>query len=38
MVYHDPLALPVIGRALTEAYLPTMSIRHTARLLRGVIG
>lgn len=38
MVYHDPLALPVIGRALTEAYMPTMSIRHTARLLRGVIG
>lgn len=38
MMYHDPLALPVIGRALTEAYMPTMSIRHTARLLRGVIG
>lgn len=38
MMYHDPLALPVIGRALTEAYMPTMSLRHTARLLRGVIG
>ena len=38
MMYHDPLALPVIGRALTEAYMPTMSLRHTARLVRGVIG
>lgn len=38
MMYHDPLALPVIGRALTKAYMPTMSIRHTARLLRGVLG
>jgi lysylphosphatidylglycerol synthetase-like protein (DUF2156 family) len=38
MMYHDPLALPVIGRALAEAYMPTMSLRHTARLLRGVIG
>lgn len=37
MMYHDALALPVIGRAVTEAYLPTMSIRHTARLLRGAI-
>lgn len=38
MMYHDPLALPAIGRALTEAYLPTMSLRGTARLLRGAIG
>lgn len=38
LMYHDPLALPLIGRALTEAYMPTMSLRHTARLLRGAIG
>lgn len=36
ILYQDPLALPLIGRALAEAYLPTWSLRHTARLLRDV--
>lgn len=36
ILYQDPLALPLIGRALAEAYLPNWSVRHTARLLRDV--
>lgn len=36
ILYQDPLTLPLIGRALAEAYLPDWSLRHTARLLRDV--
>lgn len=37
MIYPDPLTLPAIGRALSEAYLPGLSVRQTARLLRGKV-
>ncbi|MBT2531765.1 DUF2156 domain-containing protein [Arthrobacter sp. ISL-48] len=35
LYYQDPLQLPAIGRALTRAYLPGLSLRQGARLLRG---
>ncbi|RKR30508.1 phosphatidylglycerol lysyltransferase domain-containing protein [Arthrobacter oryzae] len=38
MMYQDPLRLPSIGRAVTEAYMPNLSVRQTARLLRGIMG
>jgi lysylphosphatidylglycerol synthetase-like protein (DUF2156 family) len=38
ILYQDPLALPLIGRALAEAYLPNWSVRHTARLIRDITG
>ena len=34
LMYQDPLALPAIGRAVGEAYMPNMSVRSLARLLR----
>lgn len=34
LAYPDPLALPRIGRAITEAYTPGLTLRQTARLLR----
>lgn len=37
MYYQDPLQLPAIGRALTRAYLPGLSVPHTARLLRKLV-
>lgn len=33
-MYQDPLALPAIGRAVGEAYMPNMSVRSLARVLR----
>lgn len=38
MYYQDPLHLPAMGRALTRAYLPGLSVRHSARLLRTLVG
>jgi lysylphosphatidylglycerol synthetase-like protein (DUF2156 family) len=38
LYYQDPLQLPAIGRALTRAYLPGLSLRQGARLLRGRVG
>lgn len=38
MYYQDPLHLPAIGRALSRAYLPGLSVRHSARLLRSLVG
>ncbi|WP_426007569.1 phosphatidylglycerol lysyltransferase domain-containing protein [Paenarthrobacter sp. NyZ202] len=38
MYYQDPLDLPAMGRALTRAYLPGLSVRHSARLLRSLVG
>lgn len=37
LYYQDPLHLPAIGRALTRAYLPGMSVRQSARLLRRLV-
>ncbi|MBT2513967.1 bifunctional lysylphosphatidylglycerol flippase/synthetase MprF [Arthrobacter sp. ISL-30] len=37
MFYQDPLQLPAMGRALTRAYLPGLSVRHSARLLRKLV-
>ncbi len=34
MAYRDPLSLPVIGRAVGEAYMPNVSVRELTRLLR----
>ncbi|ALE06556.1 hypothetical protein AL755_15645 [Arthrobacter sp. ERGS1:01] len=34
MMYQDPLSLPAIGRAVGEAYMPNVSVRQLARLLR----
>lgn len=34
MMYQDPLALPAIGRAVGEAYMPNVSVGALARLLR----
>lgn len=34
MAYQDPLSLPAIGRAVGEAYMPNVSVRGLARLLR----
>lgn len=38
LYYQDPLQLPSIGRALTRAYLPGLSLRQGARLVRGLVG
>jgi lysylphosphatidylglycerol synthetase-like protein (DUF2156 family) len=38
MYYQDPLQLPAMGRALSRAYLPGLSVRHSARLLRSLVG
>ncbi|MFK0001267.1 bifunctional lysylphosphatidylglycerol flippase/synthetase MprF [Paenarthrobacter sp. NPDC090522] len=38
MYYQDPLHLPAMGRALSRAYLPGLSVRHSARLLRTLVG
>lgn len=38
MYYQDPLHLPAIGRALSRAYLPGLSVRQSARLLRTLVG
>ena len=38
LYYQDPLQLPAIGRALSRAYLPGLSIRQSARLLRTLVG
>jgi lysylphosphatidylglycerol synthetase-like protein (DUF2156 family) len=37
LYYEDPLQLPAIGRALSRAYLPGLSVRHSARLLRTLV-
>lgn len=37
LVYPDALDLPAIGNALSKAYLPGLSLRQTARLLRGLV-
>jgi phosphatidylglycerol lysyltransferase len=37
LYYQDPLQLPAIGRALTRAYLPGLSLRQGARLLRELV-
>ena len=34
MAYRDPFSLPVIGRAVGEAYMPNVSVRELTRLLR----
>lgn len=38
LYYQDPLQLPAMGRALSQAYLPGLSVRHSARLLRSPAG
>ena len=35
MAYPDPLALPAVGAALGRAYLPTLSVPQTVRILYG---
>ncbi|WP_223690428.1 bifunctional lysylphosphatidylglycerol flippase/synthetase MprF [Leifsonia poae] len=35
MAYPDPVALPAIGVALARAYLPQLSVRQAANLVRG---
>lgn len=37
LAYPDVLDLPAIGNALSRAYLPGLSIRQAARLLRGLV-
>lgn len=37
MYYQDTLHLPAIGRALAEAYLPGLTMRHRMRLLRSLV-
>lgn len=37
MYYQEPLHLPAIGRALSRAYLPGLSVRQSARLLRTLV-
>jgi lysylphosphatidylglycerol synthetase-like protein (DUF2156 family) len=34
LMYQDPLALPAIGLAVAQAYMPNISVRSVARLLR----
>lgn len=34
LMYQDPLALPAIAAAVGEAYMPSLSVRSLARLLR----
>lgn len=36
LAYPDATALPAIGVALIRAYLPTLSLRHASRLVRGL--
>jgi phosphatidylglycerol lysyltransferase len=38
LYYQDPLQLPAIGRALTRAYLPGLSLRQGVRLVRELVG
>jgi len=38
LYYQDPLQLPAMGRALSRAYLPDLSVRQSARLLRSLVG
>ncbi|WP_427016914.1 bifunctional lysylphosphatidylglycerol flippase/synthetase MprF [Pseudarthrobacter sp. P1] len=38
LYYQDPLALPAIGLAVSNAYLPGLSARQSASLLRRLIG
>ncbi|WP_427130584.1 bifunctional lysylphosphatidylglycerol flippase/synthetase MprF [Pseudarthrobacter sp. S9] len=38
LYYQDPLQLPAMGRALSRAYLPGLSVRQSARLLRTLVG
>ncbi|WP_426996228.1 bifunctional lysylphosphatidylglycerol flippase/synthetase MprF [Pseudarthrobacter sp. N5] len=37
LYYQDSLQLPAIGTALTRAYLPGLSVRQSARLLRELV-
>jgi lysylphosphatidylglycerol synthetase-like protein (DUF2156 family) len=37
LYYQDPLHLPAIGRALTRAYLPGLSLPQGARLVRKLV-
>jgi len=37
LYYQDPLQLPAVGRALSRAYLPDLSVRQSARLLRSLV-
>ena len=37
LYYQDPLHLPAIGRALTRAYLPGLSLPQGARLVRDLV-
>lgn len=37
LYYQDPLQLPAMGRALSRAYLPDLSVRQSARLLRTLV-
>lgn len=37
LYYEDPLQLPAMGRALSRAYLPGLSVRQSARLLRTLV-
>ncbi len=37
LYYQDPLQLPAMGRALSQAYLPGLSVRQSARLLRSLV-
>lgn len=37
LYYQDPLHLPAIGRALTRAYLPGLSLPQGARLVRNLV-
>lgn len=37
MMYQDPLQLPRIGRAVAEAYMPNISLRRTAKVLRQIM-
>ena len=37
LYYQDPLQLPAMGRALSRAYLPGLSVRQSARLLADLV-
>jgi phosphatidylglycerol lysyltransferase len=37
LTYPDPTALPAIGNAVGRAYLPTVTLRQTARMLAGAL-
>lgn len=37
LYYQDPLQLPAMGRALSQAYLPGLSVRQSARLLATLV-